>query len=450
MPVIDAPKLMTAVEMGDEGTSCAVLKTIADHISSQAAALSEYLSAHRLPEPSFTFDKSQSFLTSSDSDLQRFRGSLIESCQMLLDLVTGPDEFLKFNVPVSIQFNSALAVAVRFNFARNVPTDPRSSISFEELAKKIGLHSDRVTRIVRCISAFYIFDENPVGYVRHTAASRMLLNPGMIAWLGHQFEEMLPASASLAASFERYPNIESDRETAFSIAHSGEQLKTYWEVLESTPGRVKRFSDALEYITSSSGPGDFRPVVACYDWKKFGATTLVDVGGSSGRVSACIAEYADPGLKFIVQDLPELEEESNSTIVALGMKDQITFQPHNFFEPQPIKDAKVYVYRQILHDWPDKMAVEILRACIPALNAGDYVLLLEAVQSPPGILPNNIERLVRATDLLMMSKHNAKERTLDMWRDLVQDADKRFVLESVTSPEQHPSAGSVIQFKWCP
>lgn len=431
-------------------TQHSILRETSCRISTQATALADYLTVNKLSEPSFSTEESQSFLSTNNAELQTIRTSLIEACQTLLDLVTGPEDSLKFNVPVSIQFNSALAVAVRFDFAENVPTASGSSIAFVEMARKTKLHLDRVIRVLRLLITYHVFDEPQNGYVCHTAASRMLLNPGTKAWLGHQFEEMLPASASLVKSFEMYETVESDRETAFSIAHAGDQRKTYWEVLGQSPDKVKRFSDALEYVTSSAGPGDFRPLIACYDWKQFGSSTLVDVGGSSGRVSACIAEYSDPGLKFVVQDLPEMEEEASDRITGLGMNDRMRFEAHNFFKPQPITDARVYIYRQILHDWPDEMAVDILRAAVPALDADDYLLLLEAVQPPPGILPNPMERLIRATDLLMMAKHNAKERTIEMWAELIAKADCRFVLESVTSPEKNPEAGAVIQIRWCP
>jgi hypothetical protein len=34
---------------------------------------------------------------------------------------------------------------------------------------------------------------------------------------------------------------------------------------------------------------------------------------------------------------------------------------HDFFSPQPVLDAAVYVLRRILHDWPDSLARRILR-----------------------------------------------------------------------------------------
>ncbi|KEF59104.1 uncharacterized protein A1O9_03948 [Exophiala aquamarina CBS 119918] len=338
-----------------------------------------------------------------------------------------------------------MAVIVHFNFADHVPE--QGHITFGDLATRTQLHVERVRRILRCAVAHRVFCEEPLGYISHSAISKSLLKPGLKAWLGHQFEEMLPSSAKLVDAFEMYPNVDDDRETAFSVAFSGQDRTTYWEVLEKTPWKVKRFCDALEYISTSGGAGDFRTLVSCYDWKKLGAGKLVDVGGSTGRVSIAIAELADPAMDFVIQDLPEVEAEALNTIPE-NLRERMVFQPHDFFKPQPTLEAHVYMYRQILHDWPDGKVVEILKALIPALNSGDYLLLIESVQPDPQTLPNSIDRLIYAADLLMMAKHNSKERTLDMWKDLLRRASANFVLENVISPEDAGAQGAIIEVRW--
>lgn len=340
-----------------------------------------------------------------------------------------------------------MAVIVHFDFASQVPE--QGYISFEELANRTKLNVERVRRVLRCAVAHRVFREEPLGNISHSVISKCLLKPGLKSWLGHQFEEMLPSSAKLIDAFEMYPGVDDDTETAFSVAFSGQDRTTYWDVLEKTPWKVKRFCDALEYISSSGGAGDFRTLVSCYDWKKLGACKLVDVGGSTGRVSIAIAELADPAMEFVIQDLPEVEAEALNTIPE-NLGKRMVFQPHDFFKPQPIIDARVYMYRQILHDWPDGKAVEILNALIPALDPGDYLLLIESVQPDPKTLPNSLDRLIYAADLLMMAKHNSKERTLDMWKDLLRQASPNFDLENVISPENAGAQGAIIEIRWRP
>ena len=336
-----------------------------------------------------------------------------------------------------------MAVVTHFDIANHVPLN--GEISFAELSSKVHLGVERLQRILRCTIAHRIFNEPRIGFVSHSAASKVLLDNGARAWLGHHLEEMLPASAKLVDSFEKYPDSEAHDETAMSMAFYGDGPKTYWEILAKEPWKVKRFCDGLEYATSTGGPHDFHHIVRAFDWKKFGRSTLVDVGGSSGRVSVAIAEVA-PDLNFIVQDLPEIEVQAKA-IIPDNLAHRIVFRPHDFFKPQPVK-AKVYLYRQILHDWPDKEAIQILQALIPALEDGDTILLLEGVFPEPHTVPNGVERLIRSADLLMMAKHNAKERTLDMWKKLLQQADNRFVLTSVTTAMDTAESNPMIEVIW--
>jgi hypothetical protein len=57
---------------------------------------------------------------------------------------------------------------------------------------------------------------------------------------------------------------------------------------------------------------------------------------------------------------------------------------HDFFTPQVVKDADVYLYRWIFHNWGDDQSVEILRAAIPALKPGAKVLINDGCLPAPG------------------------------------------------------------------
>ena len=38
----------------------------------------------------------------------------------------------------------------------------------------------------------------------------------------------------------------------------------------------------------------------------------------------------------------------------------LRFKVHDFFEPQPVKNASVFLLKHIMHDWPDAYASKIL------------------------------------------------------------------------------------------
>lgn len=66
---------------------------------------------------------------------------------------------------------------------------------------------------------------------------------------------------------------------------------------------------------------------------------------------------------------------------------RLTFMQHDFFTPQPIRDANVYFVRQCFHNYNDADCVRILQALVPALEccpAGTPLLINDIVLPEPG------------------------------------------------------------------
>jgi len=117
--------------------------------------------------------------------------------------------------------------------------------------------------------------------------------------------------------------------------------------------------------------------------------TVVDLGGSHGDAAFALAKKY-PHLHLIVQELPEVVANSKEQ-EGLDVK----FMAHDFFQEQPVKDADVYFYRWIFHNWPDKYCIKILKALVPALKKGSRILIVDFVMPPYGVLPNDLERKLR-------------------------------------------------------
>ena len=74
--------------------------------------------------------------------------------------------------------------------------------------------------------------------------------------------------------------------------------------------------------------------------------------------------------------------------------------PHDFFDPEPANLSSsrsgngnlVFYLRMILHDWPDKYCVKILKNLVPALKDGSVVLVNESVVPPMGTVNQVIQR----------------------------------------------------------
>jgi O-methyltransferase domain len=236
--------------------------------------------------------------------------------------------------------------------------------------------------------------------------------------------DLFPPVATLAESFEKYPQSEVPTETAMNVAFNTKEPFFSW--LQQDKARRERFNVGMAGF-SDGGDRPQSVDVKAYPWQQLPkGATVVDVGGGSkfifrytrcsymvyypglcrtftdislpgGHVSKALAE-SFPSFTVIVQDASEVVEQSNVALAAAqaeGRLLNVSFQEHNFFSPQPVKDADVYFLRQIMHDWPKKEATMILRALLPALKPGTRVLVSEYVIPPPGRLTGLDDKIIR-------------------------------------------------------
>jgi hypothetical protein len=106
---------------------------------------------------------------------------------------------------------------------------------------------------------------------------------------------------------------------------------------------------------------------------------LVDVGGGRGQVLEDIRTHVPDlaGKKMVLEDLPKTVEDH----VPL---ENVEFVPYDFLTAeQPVKGARGYLLRHILHDWPDRICRQILLNTIPALVSEKSRILIVEIILPP-------------------------------------------------------------------
>ncbi len=153
--------------------------------------------------------------------------------------------------------------------------------------------------------------------------------------------------------------------------------------------------------------------------------------------------HSFPKLRFVVQDLPEVEEAFRTNVPSELASKRISFRSHDIFTQQTTP-ADVYFLKRILHDWPDKYAAEILRNLLPSLKPGGRIVLAEMVPPPTHdaqgrpLLPLPMRRQFSALDLQMLASFNSVERNLDGWSALAKRADPRLRVANVASQPGAP------------
>ena len=167
---------------------------------------------------------------------------------------------------------------------------------------------------------------------------------------------------------------------------------------------------------------------------------LVDVGGGHGYDLIAFDKYSAhlPG-KLYLQDLPSVIEEAQAQTKPSENPGRVEMMPHDFFKPQPVKNAKAYYMRTILHDWPDEACLSILKNIRDAMGPDSLLLINE------NVMPDKDAVLFQAwLDFVMMSNFSAKERTQQQWLELLERGG--FEVLKVWKPEA-ATIGSGVLFE---
>lgn len=156
---------------------------------------------------------------------------------------------------------------------------------------------------------------------------------------------------------------------------------------------------------------DFFPVEEKLQVQDPSDVLLVDVGGGHGKDLLAFREkFRDITGRLVLQDLPHVIETGD-------IPPGIEGQGHNFFDEQPVKGAKAYYLRTVLHDWPDKQVVQILIRIRDAMDSDSLLLIDE------NIIPETEVPLMAAIgDMSMMVSFAAAERTEREYEKLLNEA----------------------------
>jgi hypothetical protein len=295
-------------------------------------------------------------------------------------------------------------VAVQLGLADALADGPRG---VEELAAATDAHAPSLARLVRALAALGVVAQEPDGRVSLTELGAPLRTgaPGSVRdtvlmlvseWYWRSWGDLLYSVRTGEPAFDR----------AFGMSNF-----EYWEHDAEAGAIHDAFFTAMARSTTA-------PLVAAYDFSRCG--TVVDVGGSNGPLLAGILR-ANPGLRGVLFDLPQVVAGAAPVLSEAGVADRCAVVGGSFFESVPAgEDA--YVLKYVIHDWDDARAAAILRRVREAIAPEGVLLLIEQV------LPERMEAdataLQRArVDLqMLLMTPGGRERTEGEYRSLLRGA----------------------------
>ncbi|EZF79038.1 hypothetical protein H105_00006 [Trichophyton soudanense CBS 452.61] len=356
-------------------------------------------------------------------------GTSVAVYQKLLDVVQALDKLLLTLTPSHMLLvdgvfaftnSKVLLCASEYHLADHVQKLQPCSIS--ELASAAGLYEQGLSQIIRYLREMGYFQQDPqTGRLSNNRLSNLLRKDHWATWLNwvdffpREYYDLLSHLPS---------QLKSDQpKTATELFYHTD--KPIYQFLADT-GRAAGFHKVTGTGSVVEAPG----LLADYPWEDVKSETVVDIGAGVGDF---IRTYLE---KFPDATAAAFELPSTAEILRQRMppddplaKRVTSITGGNFFK-DPLPESSVYLLRWILHNWGDEDCVKLLRRIrdtITIKTGISRVLIVESV-----LFDGRMGRGARYADIRMLARCRNKERTLDEYRTLAENAGWR--LNRVVSP----------------
>jgi hypothetical protein len=313
-----------------------------------------------------------------------------------LHLRLAPPPIAVMELILATWLSQAITAAAQLGIADALAAGP---LTAEELGQEVGADPDAVARLMRALISRGIFRRR---------GNRFGLNA-----LGDTLRSDAPVSMAGAALFF---GSKEHREHWTSLADSIRTGKAsvptirgmeFFEYVAENPQFAALFNDAM---TSTSEMLE-AALVAVADLNRF--RTIADVGGGHGRLLAAMLAAA-PDARGVLVDLPDVVAGAPALFAERGVTERVRIEGGSFFDGVP-EGADAYVMKNVLHDWDDDKATDILRNVRAVSDSGTTLLLFEMV-----IPDHDREFFGKLVDLEMLLVAGSFERSEKQWRTVLE------------------------------
>jgi C-methyltransferase len=295
--------------------------------------------------------------------------------------------------------SQAITVAAELGVADALAAGP---LAIDDLAVRVDADADALGRLLRALISRGIF--------RRCRDGRFALNSLASTLRSDVTASMLSAARFYGSAEQRERwTLLADAVRAGTTVVPALRGAASFDYFAQRPELAELFDRTMTSISELTDA----PIAAGYDFG--GYPTIVDVGGGRGSLLAEILAAA-PTSRGILFDQTRVVESDPKPLHDNDVSDRVQLVAGSFFDDVP-RGGDVYVLKNVIHDWPDDAALQILRKVRVAAGVGATVLLIEFV-----IPDHDREFPGKWVDLEMLLNLGSRERTAGQYRELLSRA----------------------------
>ena len=240
----------------------------------------------------------------------------------------------------------------------------RGPETFDTLSGRLGLHPRAARDFLDTLTALGFLQRNGDTY-GNTPETDFFLDRTKPSYVGGILE---------MANARLYP-FWGHLTEALRTGQPQNEVKTggpgMFETLYADPARLKGFLAAMTGISHGAN----MTIARAFPWKDY--RTFVDVGTAQGDLAVQVA-LANPHLRGLAFDLPEVAPVFEDYCTACRVADRVSFVPGSFFD-HDLPKADVVMMGHILHDWDLPTKRMLIEKAFKAIPVGGALIVYEAI-----------------------------------------------------------------------
>ncbi|EKG13555.1 O-methyltransferase family 2 [Macrophomina phaseolina MS6] len=281
--------------------------------------------------------------------------------------------------------------------------------SVRELAVAVGAEEALLARVLRYAATQWMVEQAGLDAYRATSITRYLAMSGLESVMFHVTERNIGLYNAIPKwlADNDYKQPQDNKNLPFNLSKNTDLH--FFEWLSQRPRHQQAFNEYMSFQRVGQKSWlDVFPLEEYVSDRSTGnehRTLFVDVGGGYGhQCREVLRRFPELQGRVVLQDTHAAAIDSAKGIAGLEVVH------HDFTKAQPVRGARVYYLRNILHDWPAEACHTILSQLKDALASDSVILLDELV-----IRDEGAHWYGASFDLLMMANYGARERSLAEW-----------------------------------